>query len=134
MDELKDIRKKKMEELINKIKVDKIKTKIEVDDNSFNEMVIDQSKKIPVVVDFWATGCMPCLMIAPILEKFAEEHNAKFILAKLNVNGNPIVSQKYGITGVPSVKLFKNGRVISEFVGALPELAVKQWLDKNLGD
>ena len=133
-DELKEIRKKKMSELINKFKEDKIRTKIEIDDNNFNEMVIERSKKIPVVVDFWATWCMPCLILGPILEKLAEEYKGKFILAKLDTGKNQVTSQKYGIMSIPAVKLFKNDRVVDEFVGALPESAIRQWLDKNLGN
>ena len=133
-DELKEIRKKKMSELINKFKEDKIRTKIEIDDNNFNEMVIERSKKIPVVVDFWATWCMPCLILGPILEKLAEEYKGKFILAKLDIGENQVTSQKYGIMSIPAVKLFKNERAVDEFMGALPESAIRQWLDKNLGN
>jgi len=75
---------------------------------------------------------MPCLMLSPILEKLAKEYNGKFILAKLNVDENRITSQKYGIMSIPSVKLFKNGKVVDEFVGALPELSVREWLNKSI--
>jgi putative thioredoxin len=75
---------------------------------------------------------MPCLMLSPILEKLAKEYNGKFILAKLNVDENRITSQKYGIMSIPSVKLFKNGKVVDEFVGALPEPSVREWLNKNI--
>ncbi|MCK4822800.1 thioredoxin [bacterium] len=109
-----------------------MKTKIEADDNNFNEMVIDRSKKTPVVVDFWATWCMPCLILDPVLGKLAEDYKGKFILAKKNTEKNPVTSQKYGIMSIPYVKLFKNGRVVDELIGALPESAIKQWLDRNL--
>ena len=132
MDELEKIKKNKMEVMKKKIEESQIKTKIEVDDNSFNEKVIEQSKKIPVVVDFWATWCMPCLMLGPTLEKFAEEYKGKFILAKFNVDENPIMSQRYGIMSIPNVKLFKDGKLADEFIGALPEPMVKDWIDKNL--
>jgi len=121
MDELKKIRKKKMEELIKKSGGGKMKTKIEVDDNNFNEMVIEQSKKIPVIVDFWAPWCMPCNMLSPVLEKFAEEYQGKFILAEVNVDEARTAAQEYGIMSIPSVKMFKNGEVADEFIGALPE-------------
>jgi len=108
-------------------------TKTEVNDYSFNEMVIEQSRKIPVVVDFWATWCMPCVILSPALERLAEEYKGKFVLAKLNVDKNPTVSQKYRIMSIPSVKMFKDGRVADEFIGALPESMVKNWINKNLG-
>jgi len=132
MNELEKIRKKKMKELIKKSEEDKMKTEIEVNDNSFNEMVIEQSKKVPIVVDFWATWCMPCLMLSPALEKFAEEYKGKFILAKVNVDEARTAAQKYGIMSIPNVKMFKDGKVVDEFIGAIPESQVKEWLDKKL--
>lgn len=131
MDEIEKIREKKKKELIEKLRGDKME--IEVNDSNFNELVIEQSKKVPVVVDFWATWCMPCLMLSPALEKLAKEYNGKFILAKMNVDENRETSQKYGIMSIPSVKMFKDGKVADEFVGALPEPHVKIWIDKNLG-
>ena len=107
--------------------------KIDVNEENFESEVIEKSKKVPVVVDFWAVWCMPCVMLGPILEKLAHEYNGKFILAKLNVDENRNISQKYGIMSIPSVKMFKNGKVVDEFVGALPEPMVKEWLNKNLG-
>jgi len=134
MDELEKIRKRKMGELIRKSEEDKMETEIEVNDNSFNEMVVEQSKKVPIVVDFWATWCGPCLMLSPALEKFAEEYQGKFILAKVNVDEARTAAQKYGIMSIPNVKMFKDGKVADEFIGAIPESQVKEWLDKNLGD
>jgi len=133
MDELEKIKKRKMEELLKKAGYGEMKTEIEVDDNNFEELVIEQSKKIPVVVDFWATWCMPCLMISPILEKLAKEYKGKFILAKLNVDNSPITAGKYGVMSIPNVKMFKNGKVTDEFIGAVPEPVARKWLDKNLG-
>jgi putative thioredoxin len=71
-------------------------------------------------------------MLGPTLEKLAKESNGKFILAKLNVDENENISNEYGISSIPTVKLFKNGKVVDEFVGALPESAVRQWLDRAL--
>lgn len=105
---------------------------IEVNDENFKEKVMEQSKKNPVVVDFWAQWCAPCFLLGPILEKLAKEYKGKFILAKLDVSKNPWTSQKFGINAIPAVKLFKNGKVVDRFVGALPESAVKQWLEKNI--
>ena len=129
MDELEKIKKKKIDELISR---SNIRTKIDVNDNNFNELVIEQSKKIPVVVDFWASWCMPCLMLGPILEKLAEEYKGKFVLAKLNVDEARLTSQKYGVMSIPNVKMFKDGKVVDEFIGAVPEPVVRSWLEKNL--
>jgi len=108
------------------------KLKISVNDNSFQKEVIEKSNTVPVVVDFWAEWCMPCLMLGPTLDKLAEEYSGKFILAKLNVDENPVTSQEYAISSIHAVKLFKNGKVADKFVGALPEPSVRQWLAKHL--
>ncbi len=107
-------------------------TEIEVNDENFQEKVIEQSKKVPVVVDFWASWCSPCLMLGPILEKVAKDYEGKFVLAKVNVSESQMMAGKYEVRSIPNVKLFKNGEAVDEFVGALPEEAVKEWLDKNL--
>ncbi len=134
MDELEEIKKSRMEKLVKNSGVDVNEIKIDVNDSSFEREVIEKSKEVPVVIDFWAPWCAPCLMLGPVLEKFAEEYKGKFVLAKINVDENPQVSQGYNIMSIPSVKMFKGGVVVDEFVGALPELSIKQWLDKNLGD
>ena len=129
MDEIELIRLKKMRKLLSKMGEDKKEqvkeVVINVTDEDFNEKVINQSKNIPVVVDFWASWCMPCLMLGPILESLAKIYKGKFILAKLNVDENRMIASKYRVMGIPSVKMFKDGRVVDEFVGALPEEAVR---------
>ncbi len=132
MNEAEDIKEKKLKEMKKKLETSRIKTEIQVNDSNFEEEVLEKSKTVPVAVDFWATWCTPCLMLGPSLEKFAKEFQGKFVLAKLNVDENPVTSSRHGISGIPAVKMFKNGQVVDEFVGALPEPAVKQWLDKNL--
>src|SRR3989344_6030252 len=99
---------------------------IEVNDDDFEKEVLIKSRKTPVVVDFWASWCGPCRIIGPILEKVAEEYNGKFILAKLNVEDNHERAEEYGIMSIPNVKLFKNGEVADEFIGAIPEPRIKQ--------
>ena len=133
MDELENIRKKKMEQLIKKTGGSQMETEIEVDDNSFEKEVIERSKQIPVVVEFWAEGCPSCVVLAPLLEKLAKEYGGKFILAKVNVGDARTKAQEYWIMSIPAVKMFKDGKVFDEFVGALPASHIRKWLDKNLG-
>jgi thioredoxin len=100
---------------------DKMEIEIEVTDADFNEKVIEASNNQPIAVDFWAEWCGPCTRLGPILEKLAKEYGGKFVLAKLDVQGNQAMAQKYGIMSIHCVKLFKNGKVVDEFIGALPE-------------
>ncbi len=124
------LKKEKTKKLMEE--TEKVQIEIEVNDSNFEEEIVERSKKIPVVVDFWAEWCKPCLMLSPILEKLVKEYNGKFALAKVNVDGAQIASQKYGIMSIPNVKLFKDGKVADEFVGAYPENFIREWLNKNL--
>jgi putative thioredoxin len=133
--EIERIKREKMRKMVEKMKGGggmEMETKIEVDDGNFQQLVIEQSKNVPVVLDFWAAWCAPCLMLSPTLEKFASEYKGKFVLAKANVDQNRGTAQKYGIMGIPAVKMFKDGKVVDEFVGAMAEPFVKKWLDRNL--
>lgn len=105
---------------------------IETNDNDFAEKVLEQSKKIPVIVDFWASWCGPCMALKPTMEKLAKEYDKKFILAKMNVEDNSVYARKYSIMSIPAVKFFKNGEVIDEFIGLQPENTIKSWIEKNL--
>ena len=109
---------------------DETEMKIEVGDYDFEERVIEKSKQIPVIVDFWAQWCMPCLVLGPVLEKITNEDKGKFILAKLNVDKNPVTSQRYGIRSIPAVKIFKDGEIVTEFIGAVSESQVREYLNK----
>jgi len=108
------------------------KMEIDVSDNNFKKEVIERSEDMPVLVDFWATWCMPCQIFKPILEKVAKDYDDKFALAKVNVDSAPESSSKYGVMSIPSVKLFKNGKIAEEFVGSLSEPKLREWLDENL--
>ena len=105
---------------------------IETSDFKFGKEVLERSKELPVVVDFWAPWCMPCRMLGPVIEKIAGKYDGKFLLAKLNVDENPKISEKYRISGIPSVKLFVDGKIIDEFSGFIPEKQIESWLDNNL--
>jgi putative thioredoxin len=98
----------------------------------FQKEVIEKSFNKPVLVDFWAEWCAPCRTIGPILEKLAEENKESWNLVKVDTDKNQEVAMKYGVRGIPNVKLFKNGRAINEFTGALPEQAIKDWLKKSI--
>lgn len=106
--------------------------KIEISDATFQKQVIEQSKTVPVVVDFWASWCGPCRVLGPVIESLAEEYKGKFILAKMSVEENQEKPQEYSVMSIPAVKLFKDGEVVDEFVGAIPEDQIRDWLDKNL--
>lgn len=108
------------------------KVEIEVNDSDFKEKVIEASKKVPIVVDFWAPWCGPCNILIPIIGKVAKEYKDKLVLAKLNVEKNHATATEYQIMSIPSIKMFKNGKVVDGFIGALPEHKIREWLDKNL--
>ncbi|HXF57862.1 MAG TPA: thioredoxin [Actinomycetota bacterium] len=107
-------------------------TIVEVTDETFVRDVVEESYRRPVVVDFWAAWCRPCLMIGPVLERLAEEHGGEFLLAKLDVDANPQTAMTFRIQSIPAVKAFRDGQVVSEFVGAIPETSIRQWLQAIL--
>lgn len=100
----------------------------------FYKEVIERSRVIPVVVDFWAPWCGPCRFLGPMIEELASQANGKWELAKLNTDEYPEISRHYHIQGIPAVKMFYNEEVVAEFVGALPKHQIEQWLEKNLPD
>lgn len=103
---------------------------VNVTDDSFEDDVLKSDH--PVLVDYWAEWCGPCKMIAPVLEEVASEYEGKLTIAKLNIDDNPNTPPKYGIRGIPTLMLFKNGNVEATKVGAVSKSQLTAFLDGNL--
>ena len=103
---------------------------VHVSDSSFDADVLQSDK--PVLVDYWAEWCGPCKMIAPILDEVSGEYDDKIQIAKLDVDANQSTSMKYGIRGVPTLMLFKDGDVVATHVGALTKSQLTTFIDTNL--
>ena len=103
---------------------------IHVSDDSFEQEVLQSEK--PVLIDYWAEWCGPCTMIAPVLEEVASEYADKIRVAKLNIDENPATPPKYGIRGIPTLMLFKNGEVEATKVGAVSKAQLAAFLDENI--
>ena len=101
-----------------------------VTDQSFADDVLGSSQ--PVLVDFWAEWCGPCRMIAPALEEIAADLGDKVTIAKINIDENPDTPGKYGVRGIPTMLLFKNGEAVAQKVGAAPRSQIQQWLEGQL--
>ena len=103
---------------------------VHVSDEAFESDVLNADQ--PVLVDYWAEWCGPCKMIAPVLEEIAEEYAGKVKIAKLNIDENPATPPKYGIRGIPTLMLFKDGNVEATKVGAVSKPQLSAFLDSNL--
>ena len=96
------------------------------------QQVMEASFKVPVLIDFWASWCQPCQVLMPVLARLAEEYQGKFLLGKLNTEEEQEIAAQFGIRSIPNVKLFRNGQPVDEFMGALPEGEVRQFLDRHV--
>ena len=103
----------------------------DVSDSNFESDVLKSDR--PVLVDFWAQWCAPCRMLAPTVEAVAEKYEGSASVVKLNVDDNPAVSQRYGIKGIPTLILFKNGKEEERVVGATSKEAISRMIDKHVG-
>jgi putative thioredoxin len=101
---------------------------VDVTEADFEYQVLSYSQNVPVVVDFWATWCVPCKVLSPLLEKVATEARGAFRLAKVDVDANPNLAKHYNIRSIPQVKAFNQGQVVSEFSGALAEPKVRDFI------
>jgi len=105
---------------------------IDVGADNFREVVLEGSKRAPVVIDFWAEWCGPCRALKPVLEKLAVEYAGRFTLAKVNSDENQDIAAKFGVRSIPAVKAVVDGKLVDEFVGALPEGQVRAFIERIL--
>lgn len=105
---------------------------IDVTAASFEVEVLTRSREVPVLVDFWAAWCGPCQMLMPLLAKLADEYQGKFVLAKVNSDEQQELASRFGVRSLPTVKLFRGGRVVDEFMGVQPEKTIRTLLDRHI--
>ena len=105
-------------------------TTFSTNDYNFDKDIAES--KVPVLVDFWAEWCGPCKQIGPILDEIAKEHESKIKVLKINIDENPQTPQKFGVRGIPTLMLFKEGKLVESKVGSLSKTALEAWIQANL--
>lgn len=105
---------------------------VNIDETNAAALLIDESNRRPVVVDFWADWCEPCKVLMPLLEKLAHEYQGAFLLAKVNADEQQGITQQFGVRSLPTVMVIQNGQPVDGFAGAQPETAVRELLGKYL--
>lgn len=103
---------------------------IDVDEASFEREVVNRSRQVPVVVDFWAAWCGPCRTLGPLLERGVSARKGEIVLAKVDIDRNPRLAARFGVRSIPAVKAFRDGSIVGQFVGALPARQVDAFLDQ----
>ena len=102
----------------------------QVTDSDFDQSILKGGK--PALVDFWAPWCGPCRIIGPIVEELAPSYQGRAIVAKVNVDDNPGIAQRYGVTSIPTLMMFKDGKLVDRVVGAMPKGELQKFIDRNL--
>lgn len=102
---------------------------INVTDSTFESLVLNS--EMPALVDFWASWCAPCRAIAPIVDEMAQEYAGRLRVVKVNVDDNPATPGKFGVRGIPTLILFKGGKIVDQLVGAVPKTQIKELIEKG---
>ena len=138
-DEISFIRKKKVEEMLKRLAFSQQKDKLSAmpiidhaNSKNFSFKVIERSTILPVLVDFYADWCMPCIMLGPILERLVHAENGKIALVKVNIDESRSLAETYSIMSIPALKLFKDKKIIAEHIGFVSEQQLKYWIEKAL--
>lgn len=105
---------------------------IEADDQTFQQLAVERSRALPIVVDFWAEWCQPCRLLGPILEKLAREFDGKFLLVKVETEKAPSIAGAMGVQSIPAVYGLRDGQLLDYFVGLLPEVQIRSWIERLL--
>ena len=102
----------------------------QITDSEWEQTVV--KSETPVFVDFWAPWCGPCRIVGPIIEELASSYDGKLVVTKMNVDDNPAVAQKLGITSIPTMMIFKGGEVVDRAIGAMPKSELQKFIERNL--